>query len=98
MPQASKEVVDNFKGNQKDAFDVLDLNFRESRGYFYPKVEGYEPTDKETWALRYLVEEWDYGYCKTKPSFEDENDPENILDEDDDDDDDYAAADDEFSL
>ncbi len=63
MPQASKKVDDNFKGDQTDAFDTIQEHYSISRGgVIYPDESNHTMTDKEYWAIRYLIEEWDYGY------------------------------------
>jgi hypothetical protein len=44
------------------ALDILDDNFVDNKGLFKRKDKDYEMTDEEYWALRYLIEEWDYDY------------------------------------
>lgn len=63
MPQASDELRAMFPGQDQEAFEVIDPNFVVSKGgVIYPKVSGYQPTEREDYALDYLFDEWDYCY------------------------------------
>lgn len=59
-------------GDDGTAWEALKANYKEHRGIIYPKVAGYEPTDEEDSAIRYMIMEWDYGYANERPSFPDE--------------------------
>lgn len=62
MPQASSELRAKFPNGDTEALDVIEVNFTESKGLITPKVAGYIPTDRESDAIDYLFQEWDYGY------------------------------------
>lgn len=69
MPQASKELQDKFPGSDRQALDVIDSNYAISKGFIiYPRVTGYEATDRECDAINYLADEWDYGYMLINPT------------------------------
>jgi len=67
MPQATQELRDKFPGHDAEAFEVLKANFNDHAGIIYPKVKGYQPTERESDAIDYLFHEWDYGYMLEDP-------------------------------
>lgn len=66
MPQASEELRAKFPGDDTEAWDVLNKNFNEIAGVIFPKVAGYQMTEREGEAIDYLSDEWDYGYSPVK--------------------------------
>ena len=63
MPQASEELRAMFPGSDQEALEVIDKNFIVPRGFIIrPRVSGYEPTERENFAIDYLFHEWDFGY------------------------------------
>lgn len=62
MPQASEELRAKFPGSDREACDVLSLNFVNTKGNITPKVKGYVPNEREDDAIEYLFREWDYTY------------------------------------
>jgi len=68
MPQASAETLKAWPHDDRKAYTLLEENFGEKGGWYYPKVVGYQPTAEEQAAINYLVEEWDYGYTAVDPS------------------------------
>lgn len=63
MPQATDELRSKFPGWDSEALDVLRPNFTVARnGVIRPKTSNYEPTERESDAIDYLIQEWDYGY------------------------------------
>jgi hypothetical protein len=62
MPQASDELRALFPGGDEEAWNVLKLNFTDTKGVIKSKEAGYIPTKREWEAISYLCEEWDYGF------------------------------------
>ena len=63
MPQAPKKLQDKFPDYDREALEVLRINFIVARGgIIRPKKDGYAPTDRENDAIDYLFLEWDYAY------------------------------------
>ena len=62
MPQASPELRNKFPEGDSEAWEVLKYNYNDNRGVIFPKVNGYESTEREWDAICYLCDEWDYGY------------------------------------
>lgn len=48
--------------DEREALDILDLNFTEKAGVFRKKDKSYLPTIREFEAIYYLFHEWDYAY------------------------------------
>lgn len=70
MPQASDEARAEWSGPN----DETALAYLEARGYvldpewcWRPPTKGWKPTDKDWSAMRFLVEEWDYGGYDPEP-------------------------------
>lgn len=62
MPQATPELQAKFPGMDVEAWEALTTNYDEHRFLIYPKVVGYKPTERESDAIDYLIQEWDWDY------------------------------------
>ena len=64
-PQATDELRAKFPDDAQEAFAVIDTNFLTTRdGIIYPKIVGYQTTERESDAIDYLCDEWDYVYWR----------------------------------
>lgn len=78
MPQASTEVLAKFTEFAKEelhdhgilqgiAHNIIHENYHVSRGGIISKRnKEYRGTDKERYAIMYLVQEWDYAWSETE--------------------------------
>jgi hypothetical protein len=62
MPQASAELREKFPGYDQEAIAVISENFNDKAGMITPKSEDYKMTERESEAINYLCDEWDYSY------------------------------------
>lgn len=69
MPEASPELRAAWPGGDGEAIKYLqDRGYRLDRRWSWvPPHAGHVPTERERSAVRYLIDEWDFGGIITGP-------------------------------
>lgn len=62
MPQAPEQLRSKFPGMDREALDVIEANFTNTKGVIRKKDAAYQPSQREWDAVDYLFQEWDYEY------------------------------------